>query len=308
MSIFDKLNSSFKLVLENNNLVTIDYKKVDELINTFDSNSITYWLDSNPFNILNMNVESIINFLLIYHTIGDYCFFGNPKWEIDTVNGKMDGSFAIMYLIIERFKINNDFNMSFSEFSDLLKGNVEIPLLKNRYDNLVIMNDFIRKNGSFYDLIKNYNSDINLFSFIINNFSYFKDVSIFHDNEILYYKRAQLLVSDILHVLKSKTGIDVDYSHLIGCADYKIPQVLRCYGCIKFSKELEDKVDNMILIDENSIEELSIRSATLEVINYIYLKLNKKFYRMDINDYLWLLSQDKVMMNKPYHRTITNHY
>ncbi len=308
MSIFDKLNSSFKLVLENNNLVTIDYKKVDELINTFDSNSITYWLDSNPFNILNMNVESIINFLLIYHTIGDYCFFGNPKWEIDTVNGKMDGSFAIMYLIIERFKINNDFNMSFSEFSDLLKGNVEIPLLKNRYDNLVIMNDFIRKNGSFYDLIKNYNSDIELFSFIINNFSYFKDVSIFHDNEILYYKRAQLLVSDILHVLKSKTGIDVDYSHLIGCADYKIPQVLRCYGCIKFSKELEDKVDNMILIDENSIEELSIRSATLEVINYIYLKLNKKFYRMDINDYLWLLSQDKVMMNKPYHRTITNHY
>lgn len=308
MSIFDKLNSSFKLVLENNNLVTIDYKKVDELINTFDSNSITYWLDSNPFNILNMNVESIINFLLIYHTIGDYCFFGNPKWEIDTVNGKMDGSFAIMYLIIERFKINNDFNMSFSEFSDLLKGNVEIPLLKNRYDNLVIMNDFIRKNGSFYDLIKNYNSDIELFSFIINNFSYFKDVSIFHDNEILYYKRAQLLVSDILHVLKSKTGIDVDYSHLIGCADYKIPQVLRCYGCIKFSKELEDKVDNMILIDENSIEELSIRSATLEVINYIYLKLNKKFYRMDINDYLWLLSQDKVMMNKTYHRTITNHY
>ena len=306
--MIDKLNDSYKIILKDNKYVSINYDNIDKLISTFDSNSITYWLDSNPYNILDIGIEDIINFLLIYHTIGDYCFFGDPKWEIDTINGKMDGSFAIMYLIVERYKKNKDFNMTFSEFSDFLKGNVEIPLLKNRYDNLVIMNEFIKKNGSFYKLISDYNTDIDLFEFIISNLSYFKDESYYDNKEILFYKRAQLLVSDILHVFESIDNRVVDYSHLIGCADYKIPQVLRCYGCISFSKELEELVDNKILIEEGSLEELSIRCSTLEVINYIYLKLNKKYQRMDINDYLWLLSQDKSKMNKPYHRTITSHY
>ena len=282
---------------------------IDNMINQIKNSSVDYWLDSNPYNLMNMDISEIINFLFIYHTVGDYCFWGDPKWEVKTEIGTMDGSYAIMYLILNRFKSNNDFEISFDEFKSLLKGNVTIPLLEDRYQNLVKMNEFIKfKNQSFYELIKELNIDSNLFEFIVNNLDYFKDVSNYDGKEILFYKRAQLLTSDILHVREKKENAKVDYSHLIGCADYKIPQVMRCYGMLEFSDSLCEKVDNKIELSEGSLEEIEIRANTLKVINYIYEKLNKEYSRMDINDFIWLLGQDKSKMTKPYHRTLTKHY
>ena len=282
---------------------------IDNMINQIKNSSVDYWLDSNPYNLMNMDISEIINFLFIYHTVGDYCFWGDPKWEVKTEIGTMDGSYAIMYLILNRFKSNNDFEISFDEFKSLLKGNVAIPLLEDRYQNLVKMNEFIKfKNQSFYELIKELNIDNDLFEFIVNNLDYFKDVSNYDGKEILFYKRAQLLTSDILHVREKKENAKVDYSHLIGCADYKIPQVMRCYGMLEFSDSLCEKVDNKIELSEGSLEEIEIRANTLKVINYIYEKLNKEYSRMDINDFIWLLGQDKSKMTKPYHRTLTKHY
>ena len=162
--------------------------------------------------------------------------------------------------------------------------------------------------NSFYKLIKDLNVDSQLFEFIVSNLDYFKDVSTYDGEEILFYKRAQLLTSDILHVREKKEQIDVDYSHLIGCADYKIPQVMRCYGMLEFSDSLADRVDNKVELEEGSKEEVEIRANTLKVIDYIYEKLDRKYSRMDINDFIWLLGQDKSKMTKPYHRTLTKHY
>lgn len=307
MKLIDKLNSSYEYVCSNSQSVTINYNIINNLITKI--NKLNYWLDSNPFGLLDMNTEDIVNYLLIYHTIGDYCFWGEPKWEIQTDIGTMDGSYAIMYLILNRFKSNKDFNMSYEEFCTLLKGNVLIPLLDDRYQNLVKMNNFLKQNNkSFYELIKEMNTDEELLTYIINNLDYFDDVSIYNGKKILFYKRAQLLTSDILHIKRIKEKINVDYSHLIGCADYKIPQVLRCYGMLEFNDNLANKVDSKIELEENSREEIEIRANTLKVINYIYNKLNKEYSRMDINDYIWLLGQDKTTMTKPYHRTLTKHY
>lgn len=309
MTEIEKLNTSYKFVCENSKHVKINYDKIDEMINLIESSKVNYWLDSNPYNILDMDKESIVNSLLVYHTIGDYCFWGEPKWEIETDEGKMDGSFAIMYLIINRFKLNNNFDMSLLEFKNMLKGNVEIPLLQDRYNNLKKMNEFLKEyDKSFYKIIKDYTCDEDLFKFIVNNFSYFEDVSSYEGKEIYFYKRAQLLTSDILHVRELKEKINADYSHLIGCADYKIPQVMRCYGMLEFDSKLSKKVDDKVELPENSLEEIEVRANDLEVIDYINRKLNKKYTRMDINDFIWLLGQDKKKMIKPYHRTLTKHY
>ena len=147
-----------------------------------------------------------------------------------------------------------------------------------------------------------------LLEYIVNNLSYFEDKSIYKGKMIYFYKRAQLLTSDILHILESKDKKNVDYSHLIGCADYKIPQVMYCYNLLKYDAELTKKVDNLIPIEAASEEEIEIRAADLEVIDYIYNRLEKKYAKININDFIWLLSQDKKEMKKPYHRTLTNHY
>ena len=309
MPLIDKLNSSYKYVVDNSRYVKINYSKVDEMIKKINESKVTYWLDTNPFGILDMSFEAIVNFLLIYHTIGDYCFWGDPKWEIDTPSGKLDGSYAIMYLIINRFKADNNFGISFDEFKELLKGNTEIPLLNDRYANLVQMNEFLRScDRTFCKVIKDMHTDKELFEFIVRHLPYFEDEANYDNQRIYFYKRAQLLTSDLLHVMEVKCGIKTEYSSLIGCADYKIPQVMRCYGMLEFAESLAEKVDQKIELPENSLEEIEIRANDLEVINYIYEQTGKKYTRMDINDFIWLLGQDKSKMTKPYHRTLTKHY
>ena len=307
MTFIEQLNTSYNYVVDNASSVKINYKEIDELIKKIDTSKITYWLDSNPYNILDMSTEDIINFLLIYHTIGDYCFWGEPKWTIKTKSGEMDGSFAIMYLVLNYYKENKELDLTKEEFKQLLKGNVEIPLLEDRYNNLCLMNNFLNKK-SFYKLIEDKTKDYELLEYILDNFPYFEDKTIYKGKEIYFYKRAQLLTSDILHILELKDIKIVNYNNLIGCADYKIPQVMYCYGLIEYSKELTEKVDNKIPIEKDSEQEIEIRAVDLAVIDYIYNKLDKKYAKININDFIWLLSQNKNEMKKNYHRTLTNKY
>lgn len=308
-NLLNRIKESSKYVSDNSKYVKINYEKIDEIIEGGEFSAIRYWLDTNPFNILDMNYRDIVNFLLLYHTIGDYCFWGDPKWEIDTEVGKLDGSYAIMYILINRFRNNNDMNMSYEEFADMLKGNVEIPLLKERYNCLVEMNKYLDSIGKdFYDEIKDLKVDIDLLDYVVSTFSYFKDETNYNGVNVYFYKRAQLLVSDVLHVRKMLENIEVDYSNLMGCADYKIPQVMNALGMLEYEYDLEYKLARKEELQEDSIEEIEIRANDLVVIDYIYEKLNREVCRMDINDYIWLLGQDKSKINKNYHRTRTIRY
>ena len=308
-NLLNRIKESSKYVSDNSKYVKINYEKIDEIIEGGEFNAIRYWLDTNPFNILDMNYRDIVNFLLLYHTIGDYCFWGDPKWEIDTEVGKLDGSYAIMYILINRFRNNNDMNMSYEEFADMLKGNVEIPLLKERYNCLVEMNKYLDSIGKdFYDEIKDLKVDIDLLDYVVSTFSYFKDETNYNGVNVYFYKRAQLLVSDVLHVRKMLENIEVDYSNLMGCADYKIPQVMNALGMLEYEYDLEYKLARKEELQEDSIEEIEIRANDLVDIDYIYEKLNREVCRMDINDYIWLLGQDKSKINKNYHRTRTIRY
>lgn len=308
-NLLDKIKDSTKYVSNNSKYVKINYEKIDEILDNGGFCDIRYWLDSNPFGLLDMNYRDIINFLLVYHTIGDYCFWGDPKWEIDSEVGTLDGSYAIMYILINKFKDSNDFNMSYEDFADMLKGNLEIPLLKERYNCLVEMNEYLDGIGKdFYDEIKDIKVDIELLDYVVSNFSYFKDESTYDGETIYFYKRAQLIVSDILHVRSMVEGIEVDYSNLLGCADYKIPQVMNSLGMLEYDYNVEYKLATKVEIEEGDPVEVEIRANDLVVIDYIYEKLDGKVCRMDINDYIWLLGQDKSKINKNYHRTRTIHY
>lgn len=308
-NLLDRIKDSALYVSNNSKYVKINYEMIEEVLASGSFNDIRYWLDTNPFDILDMNYRDIVNFLLVLHTIGDYCFWGDPKWEIDTEVGKLDGSYAMMYILINRFRNNSDMNMSYEEFADMLKGNVEIPLLKERYNCLVEMNTYLDGIGKdFYDEIKDIRVDIELLDYVVSTFSYFKDEGIYNGENVYFYKRAQLLVSDILHVRKMLENIEVDYSNLMGCADYKIPQVMNALGMLEYEYDLEYKLARKEELEENSDMEIEIRANDLVVIDYIYQKLDGKICRMDINDYIWLLGQDKSKINKNYHRTRTIRY
>lgn len=286
--------------------VSINYERLDEMIASLDFNRSKHWLESNPYGILDNDLDYIIDFLFLYHTIGDFCFWGNPKWSIEADGKTIDGSYAMIYLMLnnmDRFASNN---LSYGEFTALVKGTSPLPLAKERYYFLVEARRFL-KGEKFSKLIKDKLIDEELFNYIISSLDYFLDEETYNGEKVYFYKRAQLLTSDILHVMKSR-GIDVCYDSLVGCADYKIPQALRNRGILEFSESLSDRVDRGITIEKGSKEEIEIRAATISVIDYIAKHYEETVARMDINDAIWLLGQDKLINTKPYHKTLTTKY
>ncbi len=309
--MLEKIKKSCDYVTERSKYVTINYKKLDEYIKTIECQKIKFWLSSNPYGLFDMNIDKIINFMLLFDSI-DYCFWGEPKWTVETTEGPKDGSDALLYTLLNYVKTLDkiDFTtISFEEFSNILKGNVDIPFLRERYDTVVSICNIVNKkmNGNFYNYIKEINNDIELFDIIISNFDDFCDERVYDGKKIYFYKLAQLLTSDILHIKELINGIKVDYSHLVGCADYKIPQTLRALGILEFNEELSEIVDNKKLIKENSIYEVEIRSNMITVINYINSKLGNSCC-IDVNDYLFVSSRDVKNIAKPYHLCRNRNY
>lgn len=305
-----------KFVVDNAKHIKINYDKATELIDELLKFDNIHYLTKVPYGVYDMNVRDIINFLLIYDSI-DFSFWGNPKWTIDADGKELDGAIALLHCIFNLFKNRDSIevykqleNMTLEEFKDILKGNIDIPLLKERYKIVtdIVKTVNIKMNGNFYDTIKNMNTDQEVFKTIISNFSSFEDTRTYDGKTIYFYKLAQLLTSDILHVIEIKEQRNVNYSNLVGCADYKIPQVMQGFGILEYDTELSSILETKTQIKENSEYEVEIRASMIVVVNYIYEQINKSIDRIDINDFIWSKGQDKTKKYKPYHLTRTTSY
>ena len=310
--MLDKIITSCKYISENSRTVKINEKKIDEFINQIKEIKPKHWLSFSPYNLLELPVDTIINFLVVYEAI-DFSFWGNPKWTIDTSDGKEDGSIALLYVILKyvREKNTTDFsNITRDEFRKILGGNVEIPLFEERYNIIKNVSKVVNENmnGNFYKFIKDITIDRELFNIIIKYFPNFKDERKYKEKTVYFYKLAQLLTSDILHIREIKENIKVNYSNLVGCADYKIPQVMRGLGILEYGEELSELIDNKKQIEENSEYEVEIRANMLIVIDKIKEKLNNNVCPIDINDYIWGQGKNKNIELKPYHLTRSINY
>lgn len=257
-------------VYNNSKHVKVNQENIKLLINNNQLNKPNHWLASNPFGLLDLNVKDIVNFLIIFGSI-DCSFWGNPKWTINDDEKDIDGAFALLYALLKlrKNKGHLDFEkISFDEFKSALRGNVDIPLLEERYNIALEVSKIInnKMNGDFYTFIKDINTDTELIHILVNNFPSFEDKRTYNDKAISFYKLAQLVTSDILHIRELKENLNIDCSHLVGCADYKIPQVLRALGILEYDEELANLVDNKLEIIENSIYEVEIRANMIVAI------------------------------------------
>ena len=54
MNLIDRLNYSYKFVCDNSENVRINYSKIDEMIDQIRNSSVAYWLDSNPYGLMDI--------------------------------------------------------------------------------------------------------------------------------------------------------------------------------------------------------------------------------------------------------------
>lgn len=312
------LNST-KQVFENSAHVKINTEKLNEVSASLQINEVEHWVKFSPFDIYKLDLEQAVNFLLIMHSIG-FCYWGMPKWTVEYKNQEFDGAYGMIAALGKA--IENDYpvldfsylsKISKSDFANVLRGNVKIPLFSERL-NIVreigkaAANKF---NVSFLSAVKEANTDLELMKIITDNFPSFSDKSSYKENEVYFYKKAQLLVSDLFQIVPKGMLKIKDTSNLTTCADYKIPQVLRSLGILEYSNDLAEKVDAKIEIPRDSEFEVEIRANTIWAIEKIKQNVKSRYESIEsifINDQLWLASQSNKDGRKPYHLTRTTAY
>lgn len=310
-----------RFVVENARHVKINPEKITEFCNHFEESHINHWIKQGPYDLTKLNDSDKLHFLLVFNSIS-FSYWGEPKWTVDYHGEKFDGSWAMIAALgkaIENKVPILDLKwlstITEKEFENIMKGNAKIPLLKERLLILREIGTIVTQKFAM-DLpnaLRKANGDATeLLKLMVNIFPSFNDTSSYNNKTIYFYKRAQLLVSDIYQLFNGNGhGKLRNIDQLTACADYKLPMILRKLDILSYSPELARKVDNKIELQHGSEEEVEIRASTIWVNELIKQKLKKKIpliYPIHINDHLWLLSQAKSADDKPYHLTRTTAY
>ncbi len=142
---------------------------------------------------------------------------------------------------------------------------------------------------------------------------FFHDVSLYNGTDVPFFKRAQLLASDLALALEGKgIGAFTDLHQLTIFADNLVPHVLRQLGLLDYAPQLREAIDSEELIPAGSPEEIEIRACTIHVVELLIemaASRGVKWTARDIDQVLWHRGQDPAIKRAgKRHRTRTVFY
>ena len=170
------------------------------------------------------------------------------------------------------------------ELGIILKGNIKIPLLKERAAILRELGKGVVEsfNSDFNEVLMTANYDaIEFVKLMVSEFPTFNDSSVYKGHKVCFYKRAQLLASDISNGFTDLSNSD----KLTALADYIEPMALRQLRIFEYSPRLAHIVNNKIEIPSKSEMENEIRIKNVYTAKLISKRTG--LTQMQINDALW---------------------
>lgn len=318
----DKILSSVEKVVEHSKQVSIDNVALRVFANSlkpeeFEGELTLFEKDDE------LTLDDSIAFGFVYNAV-NFSYWGEPKWTY-TVDGEdKGGGIGMLHALLRG--IHDGYNllsseylktMSISEIKELLRANIEIPLLNERLIMLRTLGDCIssRYDGSFTTFIDDADWDaVKIVEKLVDEMpDVFNDEGSYEGSKVRFYKRAQLVPSH-LHELWLLGISDMDVTSLdkmTALADYKVPQVLRKCGVIQYTPELARKVDSTVELASGSEEEVEIRAMTVWAIELLAQHMRKRGIEVNslqIDHALWFRGRQKSPNDKPYHHTRTVWY
>ena len=265
--------------------------------------------------------EETANFILLLDAL-NFCFWGEPRWMVTFEGQHYNGYWALAAALTRSMRqgiplTDAEYLAQISEpdLASVLSGDGMIPLLPERVANLrevgrVLVDSY---QGQFAHLIADCNSSaIDLVRRVVAEFRSFNDVATFSGREVRFYKRAQILASDLAGAFDGKgLGHFHDLNQLTAFADYKVPQVLQQLGVLRYDVTLTNILEQQEEIPPGHAYELEIRSATLWSVEALRQALDRLGLRIppyQLDWMLWQLGQDLPADVLPYHRTRTIYY
>lgn len=166
--------------------------------------------------------------------------------------------------------------------------------------------------GRFTDLIIAADQSAEKLIQLLMQMSYYQDIEAYHDIEVPFLKRAQIVAAD-LHLAFAGEGWGQfdDIDRLTIFADNLVPHVLRVDGVLHYDSGLAARIDAGELIPLGSEEEIEIRACGLHSVEL----LKAEFVENGLNvtsrglDYLlWNQGQQPRYKAVPRHRTRSVYY
>lgn len=242
---------------------------------------------------------------------------GQTKWSITYQGQKLNGyralAASVKRAIDEGTKLYDPavlVKLKMKDLKRIFRGEGVIPLLEERLAHAHEIGHGLqdRWGGDFCNLLQACEgSALSLTELIVESFPSFDDVTIYYGREVKFYKRAQILVVDLMAALAGEPLVEFhDIDRLTAFADYKIPQVLEAHGVLRYSPELLALLEREEGLPMGDPQEVEIRAAmvwAVELLRSHLASLGKKLSPFELDWMLWTLGQAPVENQRPYHRT-----
>ncbi|CAF5001456.1 unnamed protein product, partial [Rotaria sp. Silwood1] len=282
----------------------------------------------------------IIDWTFLIDTL-NFSFWTDDKENESYVRKYKDkiycGSFALAVSINQALDdgidiLNAEYysRITMDELENIFRSSVNssrLPMLTERLNVLHETGAILLKEygGHFSNCIEQSGgSALKLVELIVKSFPAYRDEAIYDGQRVSFYKRAQLLVSDIWKRLHGHgLGHFIDIDSLTMFADYSVPQLLSYEGVLVYSPELKRRIDGKEEIPPGDSDECEIRAGSILVVDLIVNHANeiirleknsenegKKLNAATVDGYLWRKSvdQEHLYQQTPFHRTRTIFY
>ncbi len=265
--------------------------------------------------------DALAGQILLFNAI-NFCYWGEPKWEVEFGGQWWDGSMAMLASIrraldegIPILDANYLARLPAADLAHILRGRGQLNLMAER---LAIWQEVGRGltagfGGRFTEVIAAAGGDApRLVKVLVEQFPSFDDVWEFEGRHVPFYKRAQLAVAMLCEAFGGQGwGRLARADQLTVFADYKLPQVLRRLGILTYTPDLAAAVDDQALIPAGSRWELELRIATVWAAELMRRDLAPRLpavTALHLDYWLWYAGRQQGPDVQPYHRTLTTAY
>lgn len=268
--------------------------------------------------------EATVAYLLVLDTL-NFCFWprpGDERWEIEYDGERLSGYVALAAALKRAFESGSALHdasylsaLSMDTLQGILSGTGQLQLVEERLSALRELGRVLlgRYGGRASRLVEAAEgSAVGLARLLARELASFRDKALYKGKDVYFYKRAQIVAADVWGAFQgTRWGSFSDMEQLTAFADYKLPQVLRQLGILRYMKSLEVKVDSMAQIPCGCPEEVEIRANTVWAVHRIVQELGRRGVRVrdfELDWILWRMGQGDAFRQRPYHRTVTVFY
>lgn len=321
MNPLELVRSTCNFVAENMTHVSIDDAQIEKYASSIASEkkdlSIVDWDEHDWHYCVDAPTRGPLSaqYIFVLDCL-NFCFWPSEGLEYDTLALALT---AVLKADATAFSAEKLMAVTEEQLVSWLPAQFPLPVVRERVHRVrevgqVLLQDF---EGLAANVVKAANcSAVKLVTLILMHFPGFRDTTVYKGSLVHLYKRAQIMVGDLWAAYGRQTDGShpyafTDIDQLTMFADYRIPQILRNIGILRYDTTLCERIDKLEIIPFGSEEEAEIRAATVVAVERLQHALNKHGVKLLVLEVDWLLWQTGEAAKEsiaPHHRTLTIFY